>query len=187
MTPPDFFTQYAPVAVNDSLFSDIPPSIKLAQAALESGWGESGLATNAHNFFGIKSAGWDGATYNAATHEYYGGSNSPTSIKADFRRYGTTYESFMDHTKFLHKYARYDNLFKLNPLDYKGWAFGLEDSGYATSPDYAEKLIALIQKYNLHEYDLKAANLRVLKTIAVGLFIVAVVVTAFVVIKRIFK
>lgn len=187
MSPDLFFKTYAPIAVNDSLFSRIPPSIKLAQAALESGWGESGLSSNANNYFGIKSAGWDGATYNASTHEFYGGSNSPTTIQADFRRYGSVYESFNDHTNFLHKYSRYDKLFNLNPLDYKGWANGLQSAGYATSPTYASKLINLVEKYNLQQYDLKAANLRMLKTVAFVLFVAAIGFVAFFAIKSIFK
>lgn len=187
MKPADFFETYAPMAVNDSLFSGIPPSIKLAQAALESGWGESGLTVNANNFFGIKSHNWDGATYNASTHEFYGGSNSPTTIKADFRRYGSAYESFRDHSDFLHEHDRYSKLFSLNPLDYKGWAYGLKAADYATSPDYAQKLIGLIEKYNLQRYDLKAANQRTLKNLAGILFCVALGVLAFVIIKSIFK
>ncbi len=164
-SPSNFFKTYSPIAVNDYMFSDIPPSIKLAQAALESGWGGSGLTTNANNYFGIKSHSWGGATYDAKTHEYYG-SGGPVTVDAEWRLYGSPYESFMDHSNFLHKYDRYAPLFQLDPLDYKGWAYGLKSAGYATSPTYAEKLINLIESHQLTKYDRKAVNLKAMKTAA---------------------
>jgi len=187
LSPDQFFKTYAPIAVNDSLFTGIPPSIKLAQAALESGWGGSGLTENANNFFGIKSHGWSGATYDGSTHEFYGGSNQPTYIQADFRAYGSPYESFMDHSKFLKKYDRYKPLFALDPLDYKGWAYGLQDAGYATSPTYAQKLIGLVEKYNLQEYDRKAANQKALRNFAIAVMIVSVLFIGFLIIRKVIK
>src|SRR5574343_252210 len=175
MTPQDFFDKYSKVAVNDSLFTDIPPSIKLAQAALESSWGESGLTVNANNFFGIKAYDWSGPVYNAQTHEYYDGSTR-TDTAANFRRYATPYESFHDHSKFLNKNARYAKLFDLDFLDYRGWANGLQEAKYATSPTYASKLISIIEKYDLQRYDLKASNQRAVKNIFTALAIIAIVV-----------
>lgn len=166
-TPEEFFKTYAKIAIADSIHSGVPPSITLAQAALESGWGGSGLTTNANNFFGIKtSSKWKGPTYNASTHEYYSGSSNPTTVSANFRKYGSPYESFEDHSIFLQENPRYAALFKLDFLDYKGWAKGIKAAGYATSPDYSDKLIGLIQKYKLHQYDLKAENQRTLKKLA---------------------
>ncbi len=187
LSPQVFFDTYAPIAVNDSIFSGIPPSIKLSQAALESGWAGSGLTQNANNFFGIKSHNWGGATYDAATHEFYGGSTSPTSIKAAFRLYGSPYESFMDHSKFLHKHSRYASLFELDPLDYKGWSHGLKSAGYATSPTYAQKLIGLIEKYDLQKYDRKAYNLKAVKNVGVVLLVISALFVAYLLIRKLFK
>lgn len=187
LTPTEFFKKYAGLAVNDSIFSDIPASITLAQAAIESGWGGSSLTVKANNFFGIKQHDWKGAVYNANTNEYYNGSNTPTVVNDNFRWYGSPYESFMDHSNFLHQHGRYDSLFKLNPLDYKSWAYGLENANYATSPSYAEDLISVIEKYNLQQYDIKAANLRTLKNITFVLFILALLFAAFVIFKSVFK
>ena len=185
LSPSVFFDTYSPIAVNDSMFSGIPPSIKLAQAALESGWAGSSLTENANNFFGIKSHNWGGATYNAQTHEYYG-SGGPTTIQADFRYYGSPYESFMDHSAFLHKHSRYSSLFNLDPLDYKRWAIGLQNAGYATSPTYADKLIGLIEKYDLQKYDRKAYNLKAAKNISLLLFFMALIFVIFLLLKRLF-
>jgi len=130
----------------------VPPSIIMAQAILESGWGESGLSVNANNYFGIKAGGgWTGQTYNADTHEYYDGVLTYTN--AEFRAYKSPYGSFKDHSKFLKENPRYSSLFNLKPTDYKGWAEGLKAAGYATSPEYASKLITLVEQYNLNRFD----------------------------------
>ena len=182
-SPQDFFDTYSGVAVNDYMFSGIPPSIKLAQAALESSWGGSGLTINANNYFGIKSHSWGGATYDARTKEFYG-SGGPTIVDAEWRFYGSPYESFMDHSKFLDMHDRYDFLYNLDPLDYRGWSHGLENASYATDPDYAEKLIYLIEKYNLSKYDRRAVNLKALKTAAWILFGLSVLLVVFLLIKK---
>lgn len=152
----NFIKLYSPVAVNDSFKSQIPPSIKMAQAILESGWGTSGLTVKAKNFFGIKAgSSWKGQVYNANTHEYYDGSTR-TDIKADFRAYHSAAESFKDHSKLLTRLSRYRPLFELDFEDYKGWAYQLKKSGYATSPTYPQKLISIIEKYNLSQLDREA-------------------------------
>ena len=151
-----FIALYAPLAVGDALISKIPPSIKIAQAALETGWGKSGLNKEANNYFGIKAgSSWTGKVYNAATHEYYDGINR-TDITSDFRAYGSPEESFADHSRLLTGLSRYRKLFDLDFMDYKGWARGLKEAGYATSPTYPEKLISIIEKYNLSQYDVEA-------------------------------
>lgn len=182
LSPQEFFDKYSGVAISDSVYSGIPPSIKLAQAALESEWGGSGLTQRANNFFGIKSHGWEGPTYSASTQEYY--ESSPTIVDALWRVYNSPYASFMDHTSFLEENDRYNNLFDLDPLNYKGWAYGLENAGYATDPDYAEKLINLIEKYNLTKYDRKAEQRKTLKNIVWILFIISLIVTAFSLYKK---
>ena len=122
----------------------IPASITLAQGLLESAAGQSRLAKEANNHFGIKVSGyWTG----------------PYIVKSDdrpddkFRVYSSPAESYEDHSKFLRSGKRYASLFDLKKTDYKGWAHGLKRAGYATSPTYAQALINMIDKYNLHTFD----------------------------------
>lgn len=176
----NYIQQYSKIAINDSLTSNIPPSIKLAQSILESGWGESELTVKANNFFGIKAgSSWKGEVYNIDTHEYYN-SSTPVTVNADFRKYKNPKQSFKDHSKLLTENVRYSNLFALDFLDYKGWAKGLKDSGYATSPTYAEKLTNIIEVYNLDKFDSQAKKKRQL--IVVGV-VVGVVLMIFILVK----
>lgn len=122
----------------------IPASIILAQALLESGAGNSDLARSANNHFGIKChKGWEGDTF----------------IKDDdeknecFRMYKTPEESYADHALFLTSRNRYSSLFELDKTDYKGWSQGLKAAGYATNPAYADRLIGIIERYELSKYD----------------------------------
>lgn len=115
----------------------IPASITLAQGLLESGAGTSELSRKANNHFGIKCHEWDGATIH---------------YKRDcYRKYRNAEESYRDHSEFLLR-DRYQNLFKLKLTDYKGWARGLKKYGYATDPSYAEKLINIIELYDLNRF-----------------------------------
>ena len=121
----------------------IPASIKLAQAILESGNGNSTLAREANNHFGIKCGGtWTGRSVTRAD-------DSPNDC---FRVYDNPEQSFKDHSQFLLR-KRYEKLFSLNKNDYRGWAYGLKDAGYATNPRYPELLIDLIERYELYKYD----------------------------------
>ena len=166
----NFINKNKRASIIEGVRNNIPPSITLAQAILESGWGESGLSLNANNYFGIKAdSSWKGAIYNADTHEYYNGLLTYTSD--DFRAYKNPLESFKDHSKFLKENKRYSNLFNLDFLDYKGWAYGLKSSGYATSPTYAEKLINLIEQYNLNKFDKRAKSLKTLGYIGLVILI----------------
>ena len=138
-----YIARYKNIAIQEMNQYGIPASIKLAQALLESGNGNSSLARNANNHFGIKStSSWQGKSV----------------LKADdhpddrFRVYNTPEESFRDHSQFLLR-KRYAALFELDRDDYKGWARGLKRAGYATNPRYAELLINLIERYNLQQYD----------------------------------
>lgn len=126
----------------------IPASITLAQGLLESGAGRGELATKGNNHFGIKCAGgWTGETI-----------LKDDDKKNDcFRKYNSASESFEDHSKFLLR-DRYKSLFELEPTDYKGWAYGLKQCGYATDPGYATKLIKLIEDYNLMQYDVASST-----------------------------
>lgn len=133
----------------------ILPSITMAQAILESGWGNSELAVTHNNLFGIKAdSRWNGAIATIATSENYN-----DSTIANFRKYDNINESIEDHGKFLYENSRYAEYGLFNGNDYKSQAQALEDAGYSTvknengEPIYADKLISLIEKYNLMQYD----------------------------------
>ncbi len=143
----NYIDKYKNIAIEQMQQYHIPASITLAQGLLESGAGLSRLATKANNHFGIKCHnGWTGGTIYVDDDK-----------KNDcFRAYGSARESFVDHSKFLQG-NRYKSLFSLSQTDYKGWARGLKSCGYATNPQYAEKLIEIIELYKLHQYDTKTS------------------------------
>ena len=138
-----YFDQYKDIAIEQMLKHHIPASITLAQGVFESGAGKSELARRANNHFGIKCHGWTGRT------SYHDDDMSNEC----FRAYDSAYDSFEDHSLFLVNGRRYQSLFDLKETDYKGWAKGLKAAGYATNPQYANKLIEIIQLYKLSEYD----------------------------------
>ena len=122
----------------------IPASITLAQGVLESGAGKGRLSTIANNHFGIKChTGWTGESV----------SHDDDAAQECFRKYQDPSESYRDHSLFLTSRSRYDGLFKLDKGDYKSWAKGLKAAGYATDPKYPDKLIGIIERYQLYEYD----------------------------------
>ena len=139
----NYINKYKDIAIEQMHTYGIPASITLAQGLLESGAGLSRLATQANNHFGIKCHnGWTGKTIYA-----------DDDIKNDcFRSYSSARESYVDHSKFLQG-NRYKSLFSLKTTDYKGWARGLKACGYATNPQYADRLIEIIELYQLHQYD----------------------------------
>lgn len=139
----DYFERYHEVAIEQMVMHRIPASITLAQGVLESAAGRSELAVNGNNHFGIKCNGWTGRkTY-----------HDDDERNECFRAYGSAYESYEDHSRFLTGSPRYQKLFQLKLTDYKGWAKGLKACGYATSPTYAKKLIQIIELYELYQYD----------------------------------
>ncbi|WP_348823457.1 glucosaminidase domain-containing protein [Flavobacterium aestuarii] len=140
-----YVAQYNSVAMGNMKTYGIPASIILAQGILESGAGQSDLAVNANNHFGIKCHDWTG-------DKVYKDDDSANEC---FRKYKQASESYKDHAMVLTGKTRYANLFKLPKGDYKAWAKGLKDAGYATDPKYPEKLINYIETYNLHQYDSK--------------------------------
>ncbi len=148
----DYIERYKGIAIEEMNKYGIPASIKLAQALLESGNGNSYLATRANNHFGIKCGGtWNGKSV-----------NRPDDTNNDcFRVYNDPEQSFRDHSQFLLR-KRYENLFTLKKDDYKGWAKGLKAAGYATNPRYPELLIDLIERYNLQQYDRAEAPVEVI-------------------------
>ena len=138
-----YINQYKGIAVEQMRKYGVPASITLAQAILESGAGNGELAQRSNNHFGIKrGSDWRGPV------------TKHTDDKVDeyFRVYNSVKDSYEDHSKFLHK-ERYQRLYRLSTLDYKGWARGLKAAGYATSPTYAEALIRVIEMYSLYQFD----------------------------------
>ncbi|WP_303660484.1 glucosaminidase domain-containing protein [Bacteroides caecimuris] len=138
-----YINQYKDLAIEQMLKYNIPASITLAQGLFESRAGLSVLATKGNNHFGIKCHGWQGR---AVYHD-------DDARNECFRAYRNAYESYEDHSRFLAGGQRYRKLFSLKVTDYKGWAHGLRAAGYATNPQYAKKLIEIIQLYKLHEFD----------------------------------
>jgi LysM repeat protein len=120
---------------------------------MESNSGQSDLARQANNHFGIKCGGnWTGGSYHKEDDDYRDGELIPSC----FRSFGSAYECFIAHSDFLadpKKAHRYGPLFSLDPLDYKAWAYGLSKAGYATDPNYAQRLIRIIEQYELFRFD----------------------------------
>ncbi|MEI2275810.1 glucosaminidase domain-containing protein [Sphingobacterium sp. ML3W] len=139
----DYIAQYKDIAIAEMNKYGIPASIKLAQALLESGNGNSYLAREANNHFGIKCGGvWKGKSV----------TRPDDNINDCFRVYDNPQQSFRDHSEFLLR-PRYSALFKLDKDDYKSWAKGLKAAGYATNPRYPDLLIEMIERYHLDQYD----------------------------------
>lgn len=146
-----FFGEYAPFAIEEQKRTGIPASIILAQAALESGWGESSLAQKAYNFFGIKAdSSWSGSSYFSTTTEQ-DSSGSPYVTVSAFRSYNNVLESFQDHSNFLLGNSRYAEALKTTNAN--DFATELQKAGYATDTSYASKLQSLISEYGLTKYD----------------------------------
>ena len=142
---------YAHAAMENMRLTGVPASITLAQGILESSSGNSPLAREANNHFGIK------------CHKEWSG---PTYIQDDdekdecFRKYEDVLDSYRDHAHFLTSRPRYQGLFQLQKTDYQGWAHGLKAAGYATNPNYAPLLIGLIERYQLARYDVEVAGVQ---------------------------
>ena len=140
----DYIDKYSDIAIKEMKRTGVPASITLAQGILESNAGQSVLATKGNNHFGIKCHNdWKGKTMKMDD-------NAP---KECFRVYPNAEASFRDHSDFLRSRDRYKSLFELKQTDYKGWARGLKKAGYATDPGYADKLITLIEDYELYRFD----------------------------------
>ena len=146
-TPTEYILKFKDLAVIEMHRSGVPASITLAQGVLESNSGNSRLAKYANNHFGIKCKGnWTG-------NVIYADDDAPDEC---FRAYESVLNSYRDHSDFLRDNWRYQGLFELDGTDYKGWCEGLRKAGYATNPNYGSILINLIERYELHKYDLEA-------------------------------
>ena len=147
-----YIDQYKSLAILEERRSGIPASIKMAQALLESGAGQSTLARKANNHFGIKCGNrWDGKTFRRKDDDR---NKLGFRVKSCFRVYPDVRSSFIDHSEFLtdpNKQQRYGFLFDIPAKNYKKWARGLKKSGYATNRKYDKLLINLIEKYQLDQ------------------------------------
>ncbi len=149
-----YIEDYAEIAIREMERAGIPASIKLAQGILESNAGKSELARKGNNHFGIKCGNnWKGKKVYRKDDDY---NEQGQLVESCFRSYKSVEACYVAHSEFLrdpNKSYRYGFLFRLNPRDYKRWAVGLKQAGYATSATYSEKLINLIELYELHKYD----------------------------------
>lgn len=150
MTETDkYINSYKYLAIKEMQRAKIPASITLAQAILESSVGQSFIARNANNHFGIKcNSKWTGPSINY----------DDDIANECFRQYGSVEESFIDHSNHLTNNPRYSSLFSLSLTDYQSWAKGLKAAGYATRSNYAELLIGIIDRYQLYEFDKFQSN-----------------------------
>jgi flagellum-specific peptidoglycan hydrolase FlgJ len=138
-----YIDTYKGIAQEEMRLYDIPASITIAQGILESGSGNGRLSVKANNHFGIKCHNWTGA-------KIYHDDDEKGEC---FRKYNSAKYSFRDHSLFLTMRERYAKLFSLKKDDYKNWAKGLRAAGYATDKKYPQKLISLIERYKLYEFD----------------------------------
>jgi len=150
---------YKDIAIAEMYRSGIPASIKLAQGMLESNWGRSELATVANNHFGIKcGSSWTGTGFYKEDDDR---DASGKLIESCFRQFADATESYLAHSDFLtdeRKAYRYGFLFEYATTDYVSWAHGLRSAGYATDPKYPQKLISIIEKYQLQKYDVNLGD-----------------------------
>jgi len=140
----DYIDIFAKLAIQEMNEYHVPASITMAQACLESGNGNSELAREGNNHFGIKcNSSWSGPSIR----------KDDETRNECFRKYSTAIESFRDHSKFLTGGMRYQFLFDYKITDYRKWAYGLKKAGYATDPQYPERLIKIIEEFQLHKLD----------------------------------
>lgn len=146
MTVDQYVATYKDLAIAEMQRAGVPACITLAQGILETEGGNSDLFKASNNHFGIKcKSTWTGETV----------SHDDDAKGECFRKYSCAADSYRDHSEFL-KADRYAFLFQLDPLDYKGWAYGLKKAGYATNPKYAQILIQYIEQYHLQDYSMIA-------------------------------
>lgn len=157
MTQQEFIAKIAPAAVADMKKTRVPASLTIAQAILESNWGKSGLTQKANNLFGIKGTGTAGHV-TMPTREFSAG--KWITIDSNFRAYNSWAESIADHSKLIlngtrDKPTRYHGVLG---ADYKSACYAIWKGGYATDPDYPGKLVSLIERYELHQYDVDKSD-----------------------------
>jgi Mannosyl-glycoprotein endo-beta-N-acetylglucosaminidase len=146
-----YVTQYSQIAIYESVRSGIPASIILGQGVLESQYGMGRLAKIANNHFGIKWTSSKDGEYVLLQDDDHDASGK--LVQSRFIKYKSTEESYVHHTDFLMTRSNYKRLFTFDRTDYRNWAKGLSECHYATDPEYASKLINIIETYNLQQYD----------------------------------
>lgn len=151
----NYIDQFSSTAMLEMNRSGIPASIILAQGIVESNSGNSELALDSKNHFGIKCKEWEGRKVYYKDDDLDKNGNL---IKSCFRAYDDVLDSYADHSEFLLTGNRYLWLFQLEKTNYRGWAEGLQESGYATNPNYAKMLINIIEEYALYIYDTPQTN-----------------------------
>ncbi|MDB5251979.1 MAG: LysM peptidoglycan-binding protein [Flaviaesturariibacter sp.] len=145
----DYIARFRDVAIAEMQRTGVPAAITLAQGILETEAGKSDLVQRSNNHFGIKcKSDWKGETV----------SHDDDARGECFRKYNDPVESYKDHSDFLKNRPNYVSLFKINPADYEGWAYGLKKAGYATNPKYPQILIRLIKEYDLQQYTMMGLN-----------------------------
>ena len=143
----NYISTYKALAIAEMQRTGVPASIKLAQGIHETMAGTSALVVKSNNHFGIKcKSNWTGESV----------SHDDDARGECFRKYSSPDKSYRDHSDFLKNSDRYASLFRLDPLDYAGWAYGLKKAGYATNPRYPQVIIRLIEQYGLQDYTLIA-------------------------------
>ncbi|HZI54381.1 MAG TPA: glucosaminidase domain-containing protein, partial [Chitinophagaceae bacterium] len=143
----NYIATYQSIAIAEMHRTGVPASIKLAQGIHETTAGTSDLVKRSNNHFGIKcKSNWTGAKV----------SHTDDAPNECFRKYDDPFQSYKDHSDFLKTSSRYASLFKLDPLNYEAWAYGLKKAGYATNPKYPQIIIKLIETYQLQDYTLIA-------------------------------
>lgn len=174
MNAKDFIKKYGPTIVIATEGSNIFPSVAIAQAALESGWGESGLTKTGKALFGIKandakSPYWHGKVYTSGTVEYVNGER--VNITSGFRSYDSVGDSVRDYVHFLQSNKRYENNGVFTATTPEDQAAALKRAGYATDPNYTQKIISIINQYNLKDFDSKK---KIMKWIEISLAAVSI-------------
>lgn len=150
MTPQEFIAALAPSAIESMKQTRVPASFVIAEGALESGWGSSGLYRDAFNMFGVKAdPAWQGDILTMKTRECIKG--TWCVVDAKWRKYKTLFECVSDHAQFFLKNKRYAGCFAAR--NGEEFAMGVAKAGYATDPQYAQKIISIMRQYNLAQYD----------------------------------
>ncbi len=149
LSPEQYIDTYKEMAIREMKRMGVPAAITLAQGLLETENGNSDLVKKSNNHFGIKcKASWTGSS---VFHD-------DDAQGECFRKYNNAEDSYRDHSNYLRGSDRYSFLFKLDPNNYKSWAYGLKRAGYATNPRYPEILIKSIEQYNLQQYTQQGIN-----------------------------
>lgn len=149
ITVQQYISRYKDIAIQEMKRTGVPAAITLAQGILESECGNGELVKKSNNHFGIKcKLDWTGEKV------YHDDDESGEC----FRKYDSAVQSYIDHSNFLKSRKHYASLFELDPVNYKGWAYGLKKAGYATNPKYPQLLIKAIEDYRLNDYTLIALN-----------------------------